>query len=411
VATFLLRIEKIISPIKGTDMKDFLSEAKVNFDYTQMMRREFHQHPELSFEEFRTSEIIARELGKLGMDDIKTGVAKTGVVALLKGISPGPVILLRFDMDALPVVEETGAEYASQNPGVMHACGHDGHCAVGLTVAKILADRRNELAGTIKFVFQPAEEGLGGADLMVKEGILENPRPDYSMAIHVWNDKKVDWFGITPGPVMAAAETFRVVLKGKGGHGAAPHQTVDPIFAASQVITALQSIIARNVPPLETAVVSVTSIQGGSAFNIIPPEVELLGTIRTFDPEVRETVLERFRAITTGVSESLGCTSEIELYPITPAVNNNSTLTAKVQEIASRIFPKAVIDTNAITMGSEDFAYMVQDVPGCFVFVGSADPDKGLDAAHHHPKFDFNETALENAVALVSSVTAELLSK
>ena len=275
-------------------MTNFKSEARAYFDYTQMMRREFHQHPELGFEEFRTSEIISRELRKLGMDNIETGVAKTGVVALLKGNSPGPVVLLRFDMDALPVVEETGAEYASQNPGVMHACGHDGHFAVGLTVAKILASHRNELAGTVKFVFQPAEEGLGGADVMVKEGVLENPRPDYSMAIHVWNEKEVGWFGITPGPVMAAAETFRVILKGKGGHGAAPHQTVDPIFAASQIVTALQSIVSRNVPPLKTAVVSVTSIQGGTAFNVIPPEVEMLGTIRTFDTGVRKIVLERF---------------------------------------------------------------------------------------------------------------------
>jgi len=366
-------------------MKEFLTEAKAFFDYTQMMRREFHQHPELSFEEFRTSEIIARELGKLGMDDIKTGVAKTGVVALLKGNSPGPVVLLRFDMDALPVEEKTGAEYASQNPGVMHACGHDGHSAVGLTVAKILANRRSELAGTVKFVFQPAEEGLGGANLMVKEGVLENPRPDYSLAIHVWNDKEVNWFGITPGPVMAAADSFRVVLGGKGGHGAAPHQAVDPIIAASQVVTALQSIVARNVPPLKTAVVSVTSIQGGTAFNIIPPEVEMLGTIRTFDPDVRETVLQRFRTITTGVSDSLGCTSEIEINAVTPTVNNNPNLTTKVQEIASNLFPDAVIDTNAVTMGSEDFAFMMQ--------------------------FDFNEAALENAVALVSSVASKLLSK
>jgi len=392
-------------------MKEFLTEAKAFFDYTQMMRREFHQHPELSFEEFRTSEIIARELGKLGMDDIKTGVAKTGVVALLKGNSPGPVVLLRFDMDALPVEEKTGAEYASQNPGVMHACGHDGHSAVGLTVAKILANRRSELAGTVKFVFQPAEEGLGGANLMVKEGVLENPRPDYSLAIHVWNDKEVNWFGITPGPVMAAADSFRVVLGGKGGHGAAPHQAVDPIIAASQVVTALQSIVARNVPPLKTAVVSVTSIQGGTAFNIIPPEVEMLGTIRTFDPDVRETVLQRFRTITTGVSDSLGCTSEIEINAVTPTVNNNPNLTTKVQEIASNLFPDAVIDTNAVTMGSEDFAFMMQDVPGCFVFVGSADSEQGLDAPHHHPKFDFNEAALENAVALVSSVASKLLSK
>jgi amidohydrolase len=391
-------------------MADYLAEAKSHFTYTQTLRRDFHQNPELSFKEFRTAGIVARELEAIGMDEITTGVAKTGVVALLKGAKPGPVVLLRFDMDALPIEEETGADYASQAPGVMHACGHDGHTAVGLTVAKILAAQKENLAGTVKFVFQPAEEGLGGAALMVEEGVLENPRPDYSLAIHVWNEKPLHWFGITAGPIMAAAETFRVVITGKGGHGASPHNTVDPIFAASQVVSALQSIISRNIPPLESAVVTVGSIQGGSAFNIIPPEVELLGTIRTFKPDVRGTVLNRFKEITTGVAESLGCSATIEMYPVTNAVVNNPELTARVRKVADRLFPEADISADEITMGSEDFASMMVDIPGCFVFVGSANSEKGLDHKHHHPMFDFDETALENAVALVAAAAVELLS-
>jgi len=391
-------------------MIDYLAEAKSHFNYTQTLRRDFHQNPELSFEEFRTAGVVARELETIGMDEITTGVAKTGVVALLKGARPGPVVLLRFDMDALPIDEETGADYASQTPGVMHACGHDGHTAVGLTVAKILAARKEQLTGTVKFVFQPAEEGLGGADLMVEEGVLEHPTPDYSLAIHVWNDKPVNWLGITPGPIMAAAETFRVVIIGKGGHGASPHHTADPIFAASQVVSALQSIISRNVPPLESGVVSVGSIQGGSAFNIIPPQVEMLGTIRTFKPDVRETVLNRFKEITTGIAESLGCSAEIEMYPITHAVSNNPELTARVRGVADRLFPEAEISNEEITMGSEDFGSMMKDIPGCFVFVGSANSEKGLDHKHHHPMFDFDETALETAVALVAAAAVELLS-
>ena len=390
-------------------MTNYQAEAKLNFIYTQEMRRDFHQNPELSFEEFRTAEVVARELNLLGLDKIETGVAKTGVVAILEGGKPGPVVLLRFDMDALPIVEETGAEYTSQNPGVMHACGHDAHTAIGLAVAKILASHRDELSGTVKLVFQPAEEGLGGAELMVEEGVLENPKPDYSIAVHVWNDKPFNWLGITPGPIMAAAETFRAVITGKGGHGAAPHQTHDPIIAASHVVTALQTIASRNVPPLESGVVSVTSIQGGTAFNIIPPAVELKGTIRTFTPEVRDMVLERCKEITVGVAESLGCSAEVELDSVTPAVANDPELVARVNKIASDLFPDAEIDNNAVTMGSEDFAYLVQGVPGCFVFVGSANEEEGLDAPHHHPKFDIDERALESAVALVASAAADLL--
>ena len=391
-------------------MKEYLREADANFEYTQNLRRDFHRHPELGFQEFRTAGVVERELAQLNLDELKTGIATTGVIGLLKGIKPGPVLLLRFDMDALPIVEETGAVYASQNDGLMHACGHDSHTAIGLSVAKILAGKRDTLAGTIKFVFQPAEEGLGGAQLMVKEGVLANPKPDYALAVHVWNDLEVGKFGITSGPMMGAAETFQVVITGKGGHGAAPHQAVDPILAASQVVTSLQSIVSRNVPPLESAVVTVGSIHGGSAFNIIPPRVELTGTIRTFTREVRQTVLTRFQEITEGIAGSFGCSVEIKMDSITPAVNNDTVLTGRVQEIAEQLFPDAGIETNLVTMGSEDFAFMMDDVPGCFVFVGSANPEKGLDAKHHHPKFDIDERAMRNAVALMTAVAEDLLS-
>ncbi len=391
-------------------LNKYLGEAQDLFSYTQTLRRDFHQHPEVGFQEVRTAGIVARELEAIGFTQIQTGVAKTGVVALLEGGKPGPVLLIRVDMDALPMQEDSKAEYASVNAGVMHACGHDGHTAIGLTVAKILYAHKADLAGTIKFVFQPAEEGLGGADLMVAEGVLENPRPDYSLSVHVWNEKEVNWFGINNGPCMAAAEELRITLTGKGGHGAAPHQTIDPIYAGAQIVTALQSIVARNVPPLETAVVTIGTFQGGTAMNIIPPKVEMTGTIRTFRKDVRAMVIQRLKDIVTGIAAALNCEAEVIVNSVTPAVINNADLAAKAQSVTRNLFPDAEIDPAAITMGSEDMAFMMDDIPGCYIFVGSADHAAGLDAAHHHPKFDFDEQALSKAVALVAATAAEILS-
>jgi len=390
-------------------MADYLSEAQELFEYTRSMRRDFHSHPELGFQEVRTAGIVTRELNQLGLE-VTTGVGKTGVVALLEGGQPGPVILLRFDMDALPIVEETGAEYASQNPGVMHACGHDGHTAIGLTVARMLNRHRQELAGIVKFVFQPAEEGMGGAESMIADGVLENPRPDLTLALHLWNERPVGWLGIANGPSLAAAEIFKVRITGKGGHGAVPHLAIDPVLAASQIVTALQSIPARNVSPLQSAVISVTMIHGGDAFNVIPPAVELQGTIRTFEPAVRQNVLERFREVIAGVGEALGCTVDIDLQSLTPAVINEPELAARVQKVATRILPEDEVAVNFSTMGSEDMACIMQKVPGCFFFVGSANAEKGLNAPHHHPRFDVDETALPKAAALMAAAAADFLS-
>ncbi|MFZ5904168.1 MAG: M20 metallopeptidase family protein [Chloroflexota bacterium] len=396
-------------------MPDFLAEAHSLFTYTQSLRRDFHMHPELGFREIRTGGIVARELEALGLEVTK-GVGKTGVVGLLEGAKPGPVLLLRFDMDALPITEETGAEYASQTPGVMHACGHDGHTAIGLTVAKILHAHRAELAGTVKFVFQPAEEGLcgeevGGAEMMMRDGVLENPKPDLALALHLWNEKPLGWLGVAGGPVMAGAEQFTIKITGRGGHGAVPNLTVDPVVAAAHIVTALQSIVSRNVSPLQTAVVSVTTIRGGSAFNVIPQEVEMTGTIRTFDLKVRERVLARFNEIVTGVSQSMGCAARIEVRKVTPALINDEAVAAKVQDVARRILPESDLDTGGyVTMGAEDMAFMLEKVPGCYFFVGSANAERGLNFAHHHPKFDVDEAALSRAAALMASTAAEILS-
>lgn len=390
-------------------MTEWFSEANSLFEYTQSMRRDFHMHPELGFQEVRTAGIVAKELSALGLE-VHTGIAGTGVVALIEGDRPGPVVLVRADMDALPITEETGAPYASQTPGVMHACGHDGHTAILLTVAKMLLAHRAELAGTVKLVFQPAEEGLGGAARMIEAGVLDNPRPSVTLALHLWNDQPLGWIGVARGAAMAGAEIFKIKVRGKGGHGAAPHQTHDPVLAASQIVTALQSIVARNIAPLQSAVVSVCTIHGGEAFNIIPQQVELSGTIRTFEPEVRAKVLERFEIITYGLAETFGCTAEVELTRLTPAVINKAETAEIVERAARRMFPEAEIDTSSnVTMGSEDMAFMMEEVPGCFFFVGSANKEKKLDASHHHPCFDFDEQALPRAAALMTAAVADLL--
>jgi amidohydrolase len=390
------------------NMINYLKEAEDIFPLTQAMRRDFHKHPEIGFKEVRTAGIVAKELTDLGLE-VQTDIAKTGVVGLLTGKKKGPVILIRADMDALPIQEETNAEYMSVNEGVMHACGHDGHTAALLSVAKLLKSHEEDLAGKVKFVFQPAEEGLGGAEGMIIDGVLEDPKPDFTLALHVWNDKPVGWFGISQGPSMAGAEIFKIKIKGKGGHGAAPHLANDPILAASHIVTALQSISSRNIPPLKSSVVSVCTINGGNAFNVIPQDVQLAGTIRTFDPEVREKVLERFEVIVYGMAETMGCLAEIELNRLTPAVINDIEIATRIKKIAEKLFPDGDIDSsNYTTMGSEDMAFMMEEVPGCYFFIGSANSDKHLDASHHHPLFDIDEQALINAVALMSAAVMEL---
>ncbi len=387
---------------------DYYATAKEWFAYAQRLRRDFHRHPELGFREVRTAGIVADELHQLGMEVIR-GVAETGVVGMLQGEQPGPVVMLRFDMDALPIQEETGAPYASQNAGVMHACGHDGHTAIGLTVARVLHALQPTLRGSVKFVFQPAEEGLGGAERMVAEGVLANPKPDYVLGLHLWNQRPVGWIGVAPGATMAAAEKFKVRIFGKGGHGAVPHLAIDPVLASAHLITALQSIVSRNVDPLETAVVSVTMMRSGEAFNVIPEEALLEGTIRTFSEEVRQSVLERFTSLAQSIAQSFSCRAEVEVQPLTPAVVNEPSVSKKVQQAITQALPTIDLATSYRTMGSEDMAFFLKEVPGCFFFVGSADAQHGLDAPHHHPRFDFGEDALVYAVAAMTAATIALL--
>jgi len=395
-------------------MPNFLKQAQELFPYTQAMRRDFHIHPELGFREVRTGGIVAKELETLGIEVTK-GIGKTGVVGLIEGSKPGPTILLRFDMDALPITEDTGAEYSSINPGVMHACGHDGHTAIGLTVAKMLHAHREELSGNVKLCFQPSEEGfngeeMGGNLMMIRDGVMDGPKVEKTLALHLWNDKPLGWINISKGPVMAGAELFTIKLTGKGGHGAAPDTTIDPIVAAAQIITALQTIPSRNVPALKSTVISVTSINSGTTFNVIPQTAELLGTIRNFDLDIRDMVLARFEKIVRSTAEAMGCAVEVSIKKVTPAVINNEEITASVLKSASALLPNAQVDTNNyITMGAEDMGYMQEKVPGCYFMIGSANNEKNLNYNHHHPKFDFDEQALITGAALMATAAADLL--
>jgi len=374
-----------------------LEAADNIFDQLVAWRRDFHMYPELGLDTVRTAGIVAETLRDLGYT-VQEGIAKNGVVGLLEN-GEGAVIMNRVDMDALPIHEVGDKPYASRNPGVMHACGHDAHTAMGLGIAKLMAEHRDAWSGTLKLIFQPGEEGQHGAEIMIKEGVLEDPRPQVALALHVWNDTPYGKVLASAGPVMAGAESFRVIITGKGGHGALPHHTVDPVATAALMITNLQTIISRNVGALETAVVTVGSIQSGDAFNVIPETAELKGTIRTYDPEVRRRVLDRLRAIVEGTATMMGATAELELLPLTPALVNDASVTALVREVVTDILGEDQL-SDMQTMGSEDAAFFNQEIPGCYIFVASG-PEDYQDRPHHNPKFDIDERAMVNGIAVI----------
>ncbi|MEZ4666612.1 MAG: amidohydrolase [Anaerolineae bacterium] len=385
---------------------DFKTQAEALRDELIARRRDFHMHPELGFEEFRTAGIVADELRSLGLE-VQTGVGKTGVVAVLEGEKDGPTVLVRADMDALPIHEENEVGYASQSPGKMHACGHDGHTTIALGVAKLLARQRESLAGRVKFVFQPAEELVGGAKAMVADGVLKDPRPDVSLGLHLWNSLPIGQLGVSDGPVMAGAGTFSIRIVGKGGHGAAPHTTADPIVCAGHIITALQTVVSRNVNPLDNAVVSVTKMDAGSAFNIIPQDVTLGGTVRAFKTDVYQYVYHRMQEISEGIASALGCVSEFEAVDGVLPVRNDPTVSARVRRRFEQVIDPSGFLMNERTMGAEDVGVFMDDIPGMYFFLGAAVPNQTEYYGHHHPRFDFDENALPLGVTLLASAVAE----
>lgn len=357
-------------------------------------RRGLHQRPELGFQEKLTAGFVAQKLTEWGIDH-QTGIAETGIVATIAGRQPGPVLGIRADMDALPIQEESEVPYRSQHDGIMHACGHDGHTAIALGTAHYLAQHRDIFAGTVKLIFQPAEEGPGGAQPMIEAGVLHNPEVDAMIGLHLWNNLPLGTVGVRSGPLMAAVELFRCQILGKGGHGAMPHQTIDTVLVSAQIVNALQTIVARNVNPLDAAVVTVGELHAGAAMNVIAATARLSGTVRYFNPELATTISQRLEQIIAGVCQSHGAAYELNYQHLYPPLINDKGMAQLVRSVAETVVetPAGVVP-ECQTMGGEDMAFFLQQVPGCYFFLGSANPQKNLAYPHHHPRFDFDETAL-----------------
>lgn len=357
-------------------------------------RRGLHQRPELGFQEKLTAGFVAQKLTEWGIDH-QTGIAETGIVATIAGRQPGPVLGIRADMDALPIQEESEVPYRSQHDGIMHACGHDGHTAIALGTAHYLAQHRDIFAGTVKLIFQPAEEGPGGAQPRIEAGVLHNPEVDAMIGLHLWNNLPLGTVGVRSGPLMAAVELFRCQILGKGGHGAMPHQTIDTVLVSAQIVNALQTIVARNVNPLDAAVVTVGELHAGAAMNVIAATARLSGTVRYFNPELATTISQRLEQIIAGVCQSHGATYDLNYQHLYPPLINDKGMAQLVRSVAETVVetPAGVVP-ECQTMGGEDMAFFLQQVPGCYFFLGSANPQKNLAYPHHHPRFDFDETAL-----------------
>jgi amidohydrolase len=364
-------------------------------------RRDFHRHPELAFEENRTSAVIREFLESLGLQ-VET-CAKTGLRAVLQGKPGGRTVALRADMDALPLQEEGDKEYISQNPGTTHACAHDGHMAIVMGTAKILSQMKDRFSGKVVFLFQPSEERIpGGAKLMIEEGALEGV--DAIFGLHLWQNLATGIVGVVKGPMMAQPDAFSITIKGKGGHGSMPQQTVDPILVASQLVVNVQSIVSRSIDPLKPVVVSFGTIKGGTIYNIIPEKVTLTGTVRSFDVDVQKLTEQRLRKITQKTCETYGATAEFEYDIGYASLVNDAGMVDFVEKITAKTLGKERIRHIDPVMGGEDFAYYLKKVPGAFLFFGMGD---GTQYPHHHPGFDIDEKALPEATYLMTALALE----
>lgn len=363
-------------------------------------RRRLHQRPELGFQEQRTAEFITKKLQEWEIDH-QIGIAKTGIVATIASNRPGPVLAIRADMDALPIQEENDVPYRSLHDGIMHACGHDGHTAIALGTAYYLAQHRDDFAGTVKMIFQPAEEGPGGAKPMVEEGVLKNPDVDAIIGLHLWNNLPLGAVGVRSGALMAAVECFHCTILGRGGHGAMPHQTVDSIVVSAQIVNALQTIVARNVDPIDSAVVTVGELHAGTAHNVIADTARISGTVRYFNPKMEGYFGKRIEQVIAGICQSQGASYELEYCHLYPPVINDANMAELVRSVALEVVETpAGIVPECQTMGGEDMSFFLEAVPGCYFFLGSANPAKDLAYPHHHPRFDFDETALGMGVEI-----------
>ncbi|MFY8040544.1 MAG: M20 aminoacylase family protein [Bosea sp. (in: a-proteobacteria)] len=364
-------------------------------------RRDFHRNPELLFDVHRTAQVVAEKLKSFGCDEVVTGIGQTGVVAVIKGKrqGSGKVVGLRADMDALPIEEQTNLPYRSTVPGKMHACGHDGHTAMLLGAARYLTETR-DFDGTAILIFQPAEEGGGGGREMVKDGMMDRFGVQEVYGLHNMPGLPIGSFAVRPGPMMAAADRFQITLEGRGGHAAKPHETIDPVVASAQIISALQTIASRNCDPLDSVVVSVTAVKAGEAYNVIPQTAELKGTVRTLSKDMRIQAEKRLREIVMGVAAAMGCTAVIDYELGYPVTFNNAEKTSFVAKVAGSLVGSDNVDlTVPPTMGSEDFSFMLEERPGSYIFMGNGD-----SAGLHHPAYDFNDKAIPVGVSYWASV-------
>lgn len=420
--SLLILFSLLIVPVSAFSQLDRVNKlVEKHAAATIKMREQIHQNPELGNREFKTAEMVANHLRSLGME-VKTGIGHTGVIGLLKGGKPGTVVAVRADMDALPVTEDTPyafkstvrTTYLGKEVGVMHACGHDIHTSVQLGVASVLADMRDEIPGTIMFIFQPAEEGPppgeeGGAELMLKEGAFNDPRPSAVFGLHSYAHMESGKIGYTPGPALAAVDQFIIKIRGKQAHGAQPQLSVDPIVMAAQVVTALQTIRSRNLHPLQPSVVTVGIFRGGERFNIIPAEVHLEGTVRTYDPEVRDQVEKRMNELVAGITSAYGGTYDLNYDRGTPATINNLELTKKMVPTLYKVMGKENVLEIEPTMGGEDFAYFANEVPGFFYRLGMVKP--GTESGGHHtPNFMADNSCVPIGMKAMSMLLLDYLS-
>jgi len=391
---------------------DIKALVKEHNDELIELRRDLHKHPELGFKEFRTSKKVASYLKGLGLE-VKENVAETGVVGLLKGDNPGKTLMLRADMDALPIKEQNDVEYKSENEGVMHACGHDGHTSMLMVAAKILSKHKDKINGNIKFVFQPNEEGEA-ARRMIEEGVLENPKVDGSFGIHLWSPIESGKIAISHGAVMGGLYEFELKIKGQGGHTSAPHDAIDPIIVASNVIQNVQSIQTREIDPLKPTLIMFGQINGGTATNIIPEEVMLRGTIRYLyrdNPEGNERPKERFERIIKNVCDSHRAEYELEYIVESPPVYNNEDMVEMAYESAQEVLENKSDIVDYTNLAGEDFGEFSDEVPSTFYFIGTGNEEKGTNFAHHHPKFNIDEDTLSLGVEMHVRSALNYLSK
>ena len=375
-------------------------------------RRYFHQHPELGFHEENTARRVIERLRALNLDELHTGIATTGVVGVLHGgKGPGRTVLLRADMDALPITELNDVPYKSENPGAMHACGHDAHTAMLLGAARVLAGRREEFAGTIKFLFQPSEEAnAGGAAPMIEAGVMENPHVDAAFGIHVGSNIPAGKVAVLGGPVNAAADSAIVTIRGLGGHAARPQMAIDPIVIGAHCIVALQTLVSREVNPLSPAVITVGTLHAGTVSNVIPEDAHFEATIRTFDEKTRALLAERIPQVVRGICETFRATADVQYELGYPPLVNNAEMAALVKSVALEVVGPERVQDSEPGMGAEDMSYFLNAVPGAFYRLGVRNEATGKTYGHHHPRFDIEEDALATGVAMHAAVALRYLS-